>query len=328
MSETAASRPSATRRWALAATGLSVVVASILIVAKLLGWAVTGSAAVLGSLADSALDLIGSGVALMGVRWAAQPADAEHRFGHDKAEAISSLTQIVLITGSACYVLYESVSRLFAPEPISQGNVALGVMGLSLALSIGLVSFQTLAIRKTGSLAVEGDRAHYAGDLLANAGALVAVVLAVELGWLRADALAGLAAGLFLIWAAFSIGRRAVPQLMDEELSSATRERILAIVRADPDIRGAHALRTRLAGDRRHIQMHIELDGDLTLRESHVITDRVEVALYRAFPGADVILHQDPYGESEPHDRYGARLDIDERLEEADIQAGSASTPD
>ncbi|WP_155141058.1 cation diffusion facilitator family transporter [Aquisalinus luteolus] len=310
-------------RWAMAAAGLSVAVALTLIVAKLVAWIMSGSTAVLGSLADSSLDLIGSLVAFVGVRWASEPPDAEHRFGHGKAEAVSSLTQIVLISGSALFVAYESVKRLIDPEPLQNGGVAMGVMALSLTLSIGLVAFQSLAIRKSGSLAVEGDQAHYTGDIIANGGTLVAVFLAVQFGWLRADAIAGLAAALFLAHAAWSIGRRALPQLMDEELPKSQRARIAEIVHADEGVIDFHALRTRRAGQRKYIQMHLDLDPDLTLRDAHAITDRVELALHEAFPGADIILHMDPHGESEPHDKFGARTDIDH----PEYGEGSANTP-
>lgn len=311
------SGPAAARAWAKGAATLSVAVALTLVISKLVAWTLSGSTAVLGSLADSGLDLIGSAVAFLGVRWASEPPDAEHRFGHGKAEAVSSLTQIVLISGSALFVLYESIRQLISPEPLSNGGVAMGVMALSLTLSVILISVQTIAMKKSGSLAIEGDRAHYLGDVIANAGTLVAVFLAVSVGWVRADALAGILAAVFLGHAAWSIGKRAMPQLMDEELTPALREKIIAIVRADPDVMGFHALRTRRAGDRKYIQMHIELDPELTLRDAHVIADRVELALYEAFPDADIILHQDPYGDSEPHDRFGQRLDIEEAIAEA-----------
>ncbi len=288
--------------WALAATSAAISVALILIVAKVIAWSLSGSAAILGSLADSSLDLVGSVLAFAGVKWASEPADEEHRFGHNKAEAMAGLAQVILISASALYVLKESIQSLLAPVPLAAEGVALGVMSLSLILSVGLIAFQTFAMRKSGSLAVEGDRAHYIGDVVANGGTLLAVFLAVKFQWLAADAIAGLAAAVFLATSAWSIGRRVIPQLMDEELSAEERQHIIRIVTEDPEVLGFHALRTRMAGHRVYIQLHLEMNPELKLRDAHTIAERVEAQLLGVFPGADIILHQDPHGEDDAHD--------------------------
>lgn len=299
--------PGKSNGWARAATALAVATASLLIAAKLAAWLLTGSATVLGSLADSGLDFLGSLLAFGAVRYAAEPADKEHRFGHDKAEPVASALQVVIITGSALFVLFESAKRFFSPEPLVHGEYALGAMGLSLVLSGGLVLFQSYAMRRSESLIVEGDRAHYVGDLLANVGGLLAIFLSTNFGLLRADAVAGAIAGLFLLHAAISIIRKAIPQLMDEELSTAQRRKITQIVMADPEARGIHALRTRKAGQRIFIRFHLELNPQMRLDEAHVIADRIELALLHEFPGADVLIHQDPHGLREEHDHFGRR---------------------
>jgi len=190
---------------------------------------------------------------------------------------------------------------------LHQGYYALGAMVLSLLLSGGLVAFQSLAMRKSDSLVIEGDRAHYVGDLIANFGGIIAIFLSIQYGWLRADAVAGAVAGIFLLHAAWSIVGKAMPQLMDQELSDSKREKIRAIVLADKDVRGMHALRTRKAGSRVFIQFHLELDPKLTLDIAHEIADRIELALLGSFPGADVMIHQDPHGLVEAHDHFGHR---------------------
>ncbi len=287
------------------ATVVSIIVAVALIIAKLVVWRMSGSMAVLGSLVDSGMDLIASVIAFAGVRVAAEPADAQHRFGHQKAEPVAAMAQTGLITLSALFVLYESVQRFTSPQPLEYGNLALGVMVLSLVLTLALVGFQSFVLNRAESLAVDGDRAHYIGDILANIGAIVAIFLSIQFGWHHADAIAGIIAGVFLLYAAFSIYRRAVPQLMDEELSPEERSKIDQIVMADKETLGLHALRTRKAGEQIYIQLHLELDPDMTLREAHVIADRVEDELRAEFPGADVMVHQDPHGDVEPHDEYG-----------------------
>jgi ferrous-iron efflux pump FieF len=294
-------------RWAITATGLAVGVALTLIVGKFIAWQFSGSTALLGSLADSALDLLGSIVAFVGVRWAAEPADQDHRFGHHKAEAIASLLQVVLIAVSAIYISIESITRFLEPVSLNNGPLAMGVMLGSMILSAGLVAFQTLAYHKSGSLAVRGDRAHYASDLIANTGTLLALFLVYQFGVLRADAVAGFLAAAFLLHAAWGVGRQAVPQLMDQEAGEDIRQEIMSIVGTDPEVVGIHALRTRVAGRRLYIQMHVEMDPEITLEHAHEISDRVESALLKHFPGADILLHQDPAGKAEHHDAFGRR---------------------
>ncbi|MEM6901076.1 MAG: cation diffusion facilitator family transporter, partial [Pseudomonadota bacterium] len=177
--------------WARTATLAAILVAATLCIAKIIAWLMTGSAAVLGSLADSGLDLFGSVVAAGAVRYASLPADENHRFGHQKVEALTALGQVALIAASATLVSWESVQRLISPEPIDQPLIALGVLALSLAMTVGLVIFQTLALKRSGSLIVKGDRAHYIGDVIANGGALIAVAVGVYFAFPRADAIAG-----------------------------------------------------------------------------------------------------------------------------------------
>ena len=255
--------------------------------------------------ADSFVDLASSVIAFVGVRMASIPADANHRFGHHKAEAVSSLVQLVLITGSCVFVFIEAVRSLIAPSPLQAVGLGVGVMALSLALTIGLVGFQTFALRKAGSLATESDRAHYIGDMLGNAGALIAIILAGMVGIRWIDGVAGLIVAVFLAVSVISIARRTIPQLMDEELSAEERRRIMRIAEQDAQVHGIHALRTRRAGSVVHIQMHLELDPDMPLRRAHTVSDRVEERVREAFPDADIILHLDPHGVVEPHDAYG-----------------------
>jgi len=284
--------------WAQAATRLAVIAAFILAVLKLGAWLVTGSAAVLGSLADSGLDLFGSLVAAGAVRYAAMPPDDNHRFGHHKAEALTALGQVALIAASAALVSWESLQRLLQPQPIDRPTVAIAALAVSLIVTFGLVTFQSLAIKRSGSLIVEGDRAHYTGDLIANSGALIAVIIGAYFAFPQADALAGLIAAAFLVAAGWSVSKQAIPQLMDEELPDAERARIQAILDRDSDVRDYHALRTRRAGGSRFIQVDIQIDPDLSFREAHDISDRIELAIEKAFPDADVIVHPDPAGEA------------------------------
>ena len=285
-------------RWARIATLIAVCAAFSLAGIKLIAWLVTGSAAVLGSLADSSIDLFGSVVAAGAVRYAALPPDDNHRFGHQKAEALTALGQTALIAASATLVTWESVQRLLNPEPLERPAVAIAALATSLLVTLGLVAFQTLAIRRSGSLVIQGDRAHYLGDVIANSGALAAVVIGVYFAFPQADALAGLVAAVFLMIAGWQVATQAIPQLMDEELPEEDHALIEQILTEDAGVLDYHALRTRRAGGRRFIQVDIQIDPELSFRAAHEISDRVELAIERVFPDADVIVHADPAGEA------------------------------
>ncbi|MEM6267568.1 MAG: cation diffusion facilitator family transporter, partial [Pseudomonadota bacterium] len=195
-------------------------------------------------------------------------------------------------------VAWESVRALLNPAPLQNPSIAIWVLAASLLATTALVGLQSLAIRRTGSLIVKGDRAHYVGDILANSGALAAVVIGEVYGILRADAIAGFIAAIFLGLAGYQVARAAIPQLMDEELPHEDQETIRRILDKDPDVISFHALRTRRAGGQRFIQLDIQIDAGLSFRRAHAITDRVELALEEAFGDADVIVHPDPIGEA------------------------------
>jgi ferrous-iron efflux pump FieF len=293
--------PSKAKRVTGRITALSVSVAGVLVVAKVIAWWMSGSVAMLASLADSGLDLAASLVAFLAVRYAASPADEEHRYGHGKAEALASLAQAMLVALSAGLLMREAVGRFLAPAPVEATGLAIAVMGLSITLTLGLVWAQTEALKRTESLAVSGDRAHYLSDLGANAAVISALVLSSGLGISRADPLIGGAIALWLFWTAFGVGKSAYENLMDRELPDEDRERILALAGDDERVLGVHQLRTRASGPFIHIQMHLDLDPRLSLTEAHAIVVDAEERVMTEFPAADVLIHPDPKGEAEPH---------------------------
>lgn len=279
-----------------AATTISVSVASVLAVLKLAAWLVTGSAAILSSLLDSLVDVGASGILLVSVRQALRPPDRSHRFGHGKAESLGAIAQAAFVAGSALLLIFESAGRFVTPEPIAAAPLGIAVMAVSLVATIALVMVQRAVARRTESTAIAADRLNYVGDTATSAVVLTVLVIGQRPGWLWLDPAAAIAIALWLLVSAGRIARRAADHLMDHELPRADRFRIAAIVRADPEVVDLHDLRTRNAGGTRFIELHVEMDGGLTLRQAHIICDRLEAALSRAFPDAEVILHQEPAG--------------------------------
>lgn len=284
------------RRVALAAVIAAIGLSGLKTVAFLL----TDSMAMLGSLADSALDVLASFLNLLAVNQALTPADREHRFGHGKAEPLAGLAQGALIGGSAVFLAIESIRRLFEPHPIANGGIGLVVMAVSIALTLLLVAAQRYVVRRTGSIAISADSAHYVTDILVNAGVIVGIICAAKFGWWAADPLVGLAIAAVIAHTAWEVFRQSYDQLMDHELPEEDRDRIRVILLAHADIHGIHDLRTRSAGMQSFIQVHIELDPSLSLRRAHEISDEAEAQIRAAFPQAEIIIHQDLKGYERP----------------------------
>jgi ferrous-iron efflux pump FieF len=279
----------------LAATA-SVTVAVVLVAGKFGAWLVTDSVSLLGSLADSSSDLLASLITFVSIRHAIRPADFGHRYGHGKAEALGALAQAAFITGSAVLLGFQAVRRLVNPEPVTQNLIGVFSMVAAMALTLLLLFIQRAVLKRTGSLAVRADSAHYGGDLLMNAAVIVALVVGDLTGWLLLDPLLGLAIVPVLLFSARSVAKMALDMLMDHELPDDDRRRIESLVRGHPDVRGMHDLRTRRSGADVFIEVHLELDGDAPLRAAHEICDAVELRIQEVYPVAGILIHAEPAG--------------------------------
>src|SRR5665213_102001 len=282
-------------------TTMSVATAAILVAIKTVVWLASGSVALLGSTADSGLDLIASGATFFAVRYAAAPPDAEHRYGHGKAEAFASLIQAGLVFASAALIGQQAIRNILHPQPIEQKGWAIAVMALSTVLTAALIGAQTRLLRKTASVAVSADRTHYLADLASNLIALAGIGAVAAFGWPNLDAIAGLAVAVLLLWGAVAVFRESSNQLMDRELPNDERARIVALVTQDPRITNVHQLRTRASGPIVHIQLHADFDADLSLIAAHQAVVAAERRVLAAFPAAEIIVHPDPRGHAEPH---------------------------
>jgi ferrous-iron efflux pump FieF len=282
-------------------TGLSLSVAGVLTALKLMAWVASGSVAMLASLADSGLDILAALTTFVAVRYAAAPPDREHRYGHGKAEAFGALLQAGLVFASAALVGREAVARILHPAPVGPAGWDLGVMAVSLALTIGLLFAQSQVLKKANSVAVQGDRAHYATDLASNLFAMAGIGASAALGQSLPDAVAGLAVVGWLVWGAISVFRASSTELMDRELSDESRRRVVELMTKDPRVRAVHQLRTRSAGPYVHMQMHAELDPSLTLVQAHQVMVAAEKRVLEEFPAVDLLIHPDPRGLAEPH---------------------------
>lgn len=274
----------------------SIAVASLLLGLK--AWAVwtTGSTAMLGSLADTTLDLIASLATLLGVWVAAQPDDDNHRFGHGKAEALAAMFQVVLISISALTLAFRSVQQWLGgaqPEGVEGGIV---VSLIAMAATLALLVWQRRVIARTNSIAISTDHLHYKSDLVLNLAVIAALAIDRYAGFGGADALFGFAIALWLGWGAWQASQEAIEQLMDHEWPEERKDAFLAAVARHPEIKGLHDLRTRTAGNRDFVQFHLAVDPDMTIRQAHVVMDEVEAILTNEFPDLEILIHPDPAG--------------------------------
>ena len=289
-------------RWA---TYASVSVAAVLIVTKVVAWVLTDSVSLLSTLIDSLLDAAASVINLVAVRHALQPADDEHRFGHGKAEPLAGLAQSAFIVGSALFLIFESIERIAHPTMIVNPEIGYSVMVFSIVVTVGLVIFQCYVVRKSGSLTISADSLHYQTDVMINGSVILSIFLASELGMTLADPIFAIGIALFISYTAWKIGTEALNILMDHELPDDDRRKIIEIACAQDGIEGVHDLRTRFSGTQVFIQMHVEMDGDMSLRRAHEIADVVELEVGEAYPNSEVIVHQDPEGiEDVERDRF------------------------
>ena len=277
----------------------SVTVALLLLGLKAYAAYETGSMAMLGSLADTGLDLIASLVTLAGVRIAALPADSDHRFGHGKAEALVALFQIVLITVSAAWIAYRSGQRLINGAETGAADLGIGVSVIAMAATLLLIVYQRHVVARTGSVAIATDRVHYQSDLLLNGSVIAALVLDQYAGLVGSDAVFGLLIAAWLLVGAWRSSSRAIDQLMDREWPEAERAAFLAAAAEYPELAGLHDLRTRTSGSNHFVQFHVWVPGEWTVRDAHDRLDAVEETLQARFPATEILIHLDPHGHTD-----------------------------
>ncbi|NNJ72544.1 MAG: cation diffusion facilitator family transporter [Enterobacterales bacterium] len=282
-----------------AASIASVITASGLLLLKLVGYWLTDSVSMLASLLDSMLDIVASVINLIAIRIALTPPDKEHPFGHGKAEALAGLGQATFIAGSACFLMIQAINSLNDPQSLSDKPLDVGIliMLVSMLATSGLIIFQRYVHKVTRSIAIKADSMHYLTDLLSNA-LVIAALLFVYWGVPWMDPLMAIVIGVYILYSAWQIVSESVHMLLDRELDDAIQDDIRRLVFEDPDVQAIHELRTRESGHTQFIQLHIEMDGSMTLHKAHDVSDRIMHRLEEVYPAAEILIHQDPYNDA------------------------------
>jgi cation diffusion facilitator family transporter len=276
-----------------AAALLSVASNALLTAVKLAIGIVTGSVAVLSEAANSAGDLIASGIAFAGVRAAARPADADHPYGHEKSENLAAAIEGILVLAAGLAVAIEAVRRLVSGSPeIAYLNLAIVVMAASAVANL-IVSLRLRRVaRRTGSPAIEGDAAHLASDVWTSGATAVGLALVALTGWTALDAVVALAVAAYVMSVGARLVWRAVQVLLDGSLPQgelAVIEGVLA--RFEAEGISFHALRGRRAGSKRLVDMHMVVPPETTVRRGHAMSGRVKGAVRAALPETEVLIH-------------------------------------
>lgn len=279
--------------WVRRSGMLTIAFALTIVAIKLFAAIDTNAASMLASLMDAMMDVAVSTLNFIALRYALKPADDDHRFGHGKAEAVMALFQAAFLAGAAFVLLYQGFNRFFVPAPVGAISNGIWAMVICSGLTLTLVLLQRWIIKKTGSLAVNADQAHYRGDLLMNAAVLLALYL-VQNSLLWADAVIAILIAGYLLFNAAQLLRESMVHLLDEELPEAERQRILQHLQQMPGVLGVEQLRTRRAGPRVFVQLRLLLPQDWSLQKAHQVTDLAEQQIAALYADAEVIIHPDP----------------------------------
>ncbi len=278
------------------AAAASVLTALLLCLIKAAAVIYTGSLSVLSSMIDSLADVLSSIITFIAVRFSDRPLNERHRYGYGKIEAVSALVQAAFIIGSAGFILYDGVNRFIKPVEVRQTTIGLVVMAASLILTFALIAFQKFVVIKTNSKAIEADSAHYSVDVLSNLSVILSLFVVRYLHWQWFDIVTAVVIAIYLIINAVKLIYDALSEITDAEVDDNIKNNIINIVCAVEGVKGYHDFRSRVSGARMFIEIHLELDGNLSLYTAHAIADEAEEKIIAAYPQAQVIIHQDPFG--------------------------------
>ena len=279
------------------ASYLSVITALIILSVKIYAWFVTDSQSILASLIDSMLDITSSFINLIALRFALQPPDHEHRFGHEKIQDLTIFSQSIFFFASAFFVGFSSVKSLFEKTQLENISDATTIMYICIFLTIILVFYQTYVIKKTGSEIVKADKLHYFTDLLTNIIVIISINLSDRFWFI--DSLFGVVISLYIFKTSYSLFQKAFKNLVDQELPEKDRQKIISIINKHRGVKGVHEMKTRYAAQKAFIQCHLEMDGNMSLYNAHKISDEIAFDILQEFPDSEIIIHQDPYGVEE-----------------------------
>ncbi len=279
----------------------SIMMALLLVMAKMLVWFFSNSITILASMTDSMMDLVTSVINYIAVRFAIKPPDEDHNYGHAKIEALAGLAQCAFISASAIFLLVSSINRYFNPVQLTNIDLGIYVTVLSLILTLFVVVFQTYVIKKTDSQIIAADRLHCQSDLYSNLAIIVSLLICSS-GYEIADVIFALLITVYIAHGVYGIGVRSLNVLLDKKISNHLINDITSIMLATPGVLGLHEMRTRRVGNYIYIQVHMCIDRNISLEEAHAIASTAQKAVLCKYSQADILIHMDPVNKTDLSD--------------------------
>jgi cation diffusion facilitator family transporter len=300
----------ATQRPARFYAWLSIVAAVATIALKAGAWKLTGSVGLLSDAAESVVNLIAAIIALWALTLAARPPDDRHAFGYTKAEYFSSGVEGFLIIAAACGIVFAAWQRWRNPQPLTDAWTGVAVSALASAINGGMAVVLLRAARRLHSITLRADGYHLLTDVWTSAGVIVGIALVALTGWLRLDPIIAMAVAVNIVWTGWRLVRETGTGLLDAGLPEEER-RLVADALAPFEQSGVlfHALRTRVAGTRRFVSMHVLVPGGWTVQRGHDLCEEIEAAVRNALPQTTVFTHLEP--REDPVSYEDRRLDRD-----------------
>ena len=283
---------------------LSVVSNTILTAFKLLVGILVGSVSIISEAIHSGVDLIASMIALFSVQTSSKPADSEHQFGHGKIENFSGLIEALLIFVAAIWIIKESIHKFIAPTPLEHAFLGVAIMLASSIVNIIVSNMLFKVARETDSIALSADAWHLRTDVYTSSGVMTGLaiiwlggLIAPKINLMWVDPIAAIFVAFLIMKAARDLTVDSIKDLLDTKLSPKDEELISDHIKEiSPLIRGFHDLRTRKAGSQRFVELHLMVDGKMSVEESHSLTDKIEAAIQEHFPVSTVSIHIEPCG--------------------------------
>lgn len=274
---------------------LSIAAALVTIGLKSGAYLLTGSVGLLSDAAESLVNLVAAIVALVALKVAAQPFDEDHHFGHSKAEYFSAAVEGAMIFVAAIFIIWSAIQRLLAPAPLENVGVGLAISVAASALNgiVGMVLIR--AGRRYHSITLEADGKHLLTDVWTSVGVVVGVLLVVLTGWLPLDPIVALLVGANIIWTGWHLISASIEGLMDHALTGDEHDQLLAVLdEFESDAVRFHTIRTRVAGHRQYVSLHLLAPGSWTIQKGHDLTVQLEARLHEVLENVEVLIHLEP----------------------------------
>jgi cation diffusion facilitator family transporter len=274
---------------------LSLATSIVTIILKVMAYYLTGSVGLLSDAVEALVNIAAALVALAVLTYAQAAPDREHNFGHEKAQYFSSGIEGALIFVAAGGIVWSAIPRLMHPQPIEQVSLGLGLSVLAALANVWCAWVMLGAARAHRSITLEADARHLLTDVWTTAGVLIGVLLVQWSGWLRLDAIVALAVAIQILWTGWHLMARSFEGLMDRAVPEADRDAIVAVLEELRHQGGDyHALRTRMAGAKSFVDVHVLLPGGMTIQEGHDLVERLENDIRARLPHVEVLTHMEP----------------------------------